>query len=57
MENETKYTSKSAGKLSGKRSLGAPINLDFAYCILDFVSIFTAILENVAVSEVNFLQN
>ena len=45
-EKETSHVSASAKKLEGSQYLLSAITLGFAYCILEFVSVFSAISEN-----------
>ena len=42
-KRDASFASTSAQKLKKKRCAGVPINPNFAYCILEFVSVFTAI--------------
>ncbi|XP_014472349.1 PREDICTED: uncharacterized protein LOC106743225 isoform X2 [Dinoponera quadriceps] len=51
LENDLDYTSASAKKLLGSMNLEVPVASNFAYCILEFASVFSAISANVICKE------
>jgi len=53
LENDLEFTSASAKKLLGSMNLEVPVASNFAYCILEFASVFSAISANVVCKECN----